>query len=717
MANPTPLINLGPGGVTRQASHLPPFYFPLGVPDPSEPPVAALSADTTSGAAPLAVQFTDESTGSPTAWLWDFGDGDTSTSQNPSHTYTDAGTYTVGLTVTNADGSDTVYEYGYVVAAGSGNLVTNLTAFHPLGGYPGHPRPPAVGAAWGADIRGTVGTAVGSIGPCAVFDGTNALGLPYGDDSTLNISGDVDLTVRFRLQFPVAPANAAYMTLFSARGLDGTNWFDWYLTTGSGGTRTYVQLDGRTAANAQFNVTWYNYTGSGPITLSADTWYTVVLRYNATTDVWKADLLEIPEYGASASNSTSAAGLRGYVSNSLNTNLTCGGRYDTPNGWAQAFTGRIEGLYIWRGYRATDEEVATMGEGFDPTGYYTTKRLVVSKPQVAQVHQKDGDGLGTMVFSAALGGGTQSATDYQLSWNGQDWADASATVDNTKQIATFTATLTPAAATPAARQGTLLVRLKNAPAVGVSLADIGVGWVFGTGGQSNCCGAYTNPQAYSGPDGLEASYYHPSYQIRYMTDPTHRADDNWIDSSTESEAAGSVWPLFAALWSAETGWPTMTVSLGRSGAVIGANDTGNGYAGWAPDAGNYRFQMFSLYDSAVRRVQQLPGGIAALLFMEGESNAPLGTSAATYKTGVVTFAEAFELATGAKTLHSTLPTGLSGATAINTGVADAVTESASAVAGADNSGRPYDSGPHWTTDASAAVIAGNWVTACTAALT
>ncbi len=50
------------------------------------------------------VHFTDASSGSPTAWLWDFGDGTTSTAQNPSHTYENAGTYTVRLTVTYSGG-------------------------------------------------------------------------------------------------------------------------------------------------------------------------------------------------------------------------------------------------------------------------------------------------------------------------------------------------------------------------------------------------------------------------------------------------------------------------------------------------------------------------------------------------------------------------------------------------------------------------------------
>jgi len=49
--------------------------------------------------------FTDTSTGEPATWAWDFGDGATSTDQNPTHTYA-PGKYTVTLTVTNDAGSD-----------------------------------------------------------------------------------------------------------------------------------------------------------------------------------------------------------------------------------------------------------------------------------------------------------------------------------------------------------------------------------------------------------------------------------------------------------------------------------------------------------------------------------------------------------------------------------------------------------------------------------
>jgi PKD repeat protein len=76
---------------------------------------ANFSADTTSGLVPLTVQFSDSSTGEITDWLWDFGDGQTSTEQHPSHTYETADTFSVSLTVTNPDGSATITRDDYII--------------------------------------------------------------------------------------------------------------------------------------------------------------------------------------------------------------------------------------------------------------------------------------------------------------------------------------------------------------------------------------------------------------------------------------------------------------------------------------------------------------------------------------------------------------------------------------------------------------------------
>jgi len=80
-------------------------------------PVANFVGTPTSGGAPLTVTFTDSSTNTPTSWLWVFGDGVTSTLQNPTHTYVSAGTYTVSLTATNAAGSNSITRTSYITVS------------------------------------------------------------------------------------------------------------------------------------------------------------------------------------------------------------------------------------------------------------------------------------------------------------------------------------------------------------------------------------------------------------------------------------------------------------------------------------------------------------------------------------------------------------------------------------------------------------------------
>ncbi len=82
-------------------------------PTPS-PPQADFTASPRSGIAPLTVHFTDLSTGQIDTWLWEFGDGLTSTLQNPTHTYALTGTFTVSLTVTGPGGSDTAVRADYI---------------------------------------------------------------------------------------------------------------------------------------------------------------------------------------------------------------------------------------------------------------------------------------------------------------------------------------------------------------------------------------------------------------------------------------------------------------------------------------------------------------------------------------------------------------------------------------------------------------------------
>ena len=94
----------------------------------TEYPNAEFFADITSGYAPLAVKFTDESTGHPTEWKWNFGDGSpiidgtTSDYQNPTHTYEKAGVYEVKETAINSVGRDTEIKTGYITVKSSKDI-------------------------------------------------------------------------------------------------------------------------------------------------------------------------------------------------------------------------------------------------------------------------------------------------------------------------------------------------------------------------------------------------------------------------------------------------------------------------------------------------------------------------------------------------------------------------------------------------------------------
>ena len=89
-----------------------------------EPPVAAFTADTTWVIIGESVQFIDQSTNEPTSWFWNFGDENTSTDQNPTHTYTKTGSYTVELTVANHFGFDFESKKHYIIVIESIEIET-----------------------------------------------------------------------------------------------------------------------------------------------------------------------------------------------------------------------------------------------------------------------------------------------------------------------------------------------------------------------------------------------------------------------------------------------------------------------------------------------------------------------------------------------------------------------------------------------------------------
>lgn len=92
-------------------------------------PSANFTSNVTSGCSPLTVAFTDQSTGSPIAWSWEFSNGTLSTARNPVVTFSQPGTYSAKLVVRNATGIDQIEKIDYITVLPSpvANFSSNVT--------------------------------------------------------------------------------------------------------------------------------------------------------------------------------------------------------------------------------------------------------------------------------------------------------------------------------------------------------------------------------------------------------------------------------------------------------------------------------------------------------------------------------------------------------------------------------------------------------------
>ena len=95
-------------------------------------PVARFTSTAVTGFAPLTVQFTDSSLNMPTSWTWDFGDGNSSSLQNPDYIYYSGGQYTVLLTAANDAGSNTYNATNYISVYSPGFSANPATGSAPL---------------------------------------------------------------------------------------------------------------------------------------------------------------------------------------------------------------------------------------------------------------------------------------------------------------------------------------------------------------------------------------------------------------------------------------------------------------------------------------------------------------------------------------------------------------------------------------------------------
>jgi hypothetical protein len=125
------------GGTNADGFYFDDFKIMFNQAGPVVSPTASFTASNTSVCTGGAVTFNDFSSDSPTVWEWDFGDGTTSTDQNPTHTFATSGLYTIMLTVTNSAGSDSYTMTNYItvnasptvsIASSDADNITCITA-------------------------------------------------------------------------------------------------------------------------------------------------------------------------------------------------------------------------------------------------------------------------------------------------------------------------------------------------------------------------------------------------------------------------------------------------------------------------------------------------------------------------------------------------------------------------------------------------------------
>jgi PKD repeat protein len=245
-------------------------------PPPNQPPVADFGASVSGLTAQLTSQATDAD-GTIAQYAWTFGDGGTSTEQNPSHTYGSAGTYDVTLTVTDDDGATGTRTKQVTVTSGPTPFATDAFGR-------------TVSNGWGAADTGGTWTRSGTASNFAVSGGvgTIRMGSP-GSGPGMALSGvssdSTDVRVRLGAD-KAATGGGTYLTVQPRLLANGDRYFtDVRLLAGGGvaltlgravaGTETSLQtltVPGLTVAAGDLVRVRVQATGTSPTTVRAKVW-------------------------------------------------------------------------------------------------------------------------------------------------------------------------------------------------------------------------------------------------------------------------------------------------------------------------------------------------------------------------------------------------------------------------------------------------------------
>jgi len=271
----------------------------------ASPPTADFDAVPTTGVAPLTVAFTDQSTGAITSWSWNFGDGGTSLQQNPGHTYTAAGVYTVTLTVSGPGGSDDEVKASYVVVyepVQAAFIASPTSGVRPLEvTFTNQSTGDYTASLW--DFGDGVNSMLPS--PTHTYTTTDV----YTVSLTVSGLGGSDTLTRTSYISVTGPPSSAPSLSSPSNGsstCDTTPTFSW--SSVSGATSYYIQVDDDPGFGSPVIDTTTSSTNYTPgSALSADTYYWRVQASNSYGDgpwssAWSVTILSTPSSAPSLSS-------------------------------------------------------------------------------------------------------------------------------------------------------------------------------------------------------------------------------------------------------------------------------------------------------------------------------------------------------------------------------------------------------------------------------
>lgn len=247
---------------------------------PNATPQVAFTSNSRGGCrVPVTVNFTNNTTlntvGTPPAvsYLWDFGDGTTSTALNPSHDYTQEGNFTVRLTATTADGcTQTITESSFIEIA---TIQSNFTIQQPLCSgtaltFTNTTLPAPVSARW-TFSDGTVQNTINATKTFAPGTYQVTMTAVTADGCQASVTRPFTITAPPTVNFTTLPATACYIPVnaqFTTTGTGATSWL-WDFADGTTGT---VQNPSHTyTAEGTYTVRLTGTSAAGCITSATNT--------------------------------------------------------------------------------------------------------------------------------------------------------------------------------------------------------------------------------------------------------------------------------------------------------------------------------------------------------------------------------------------------------------------------------------------------------------